>query len=297
MAETVGFIGLGNMGEGMARCLLAAGYGLNVYNRTAEKADPLVEAGATRADTPGDVSAPGGVVMTMLADDRALEQVVLGDSGLLDRLGDGGIHVSLSTVSPLTAQRLAEAHSEHGSVYLAAPVFGRPDAAAAGKLWVVTSGPDAAKERVRPLLEAFSQGIFDFGDDIGAANTVKLAGNFLIIAAMEAMAEAFAMAEKRGIVPNKACRAVGRNPVRLPGLSQLRPDDRRAPAHARRLRSVAWTEGCAPGSGSREGRRSADAAGEPAPRPPPRDARPGSRRDRLERAGAGRFQRSRDSAE
>ncbi len=199
MAETVGFIGLGNMGAGMARCLLDAGYGLNVYNRTAEKADPLVEAGATRGETPGDVSAGVGVVLTMLADDRALEQVVFGDSGLLDRLGAGAIHVSLSTVSPLTAQRLAEAHSERGSVYFAAPVFGRPDAAAAGKLWVVTSGPDAAKERVRPLLDAFSQGIFDFGEDIGAANTVKLAGNFLIVAAMEAMAEAFTMAEKRGV--------------------------------------------------------------------------------------------------
>ncbi|MBL8658468.1 MAG: NAD(P)-dependent oxidoreductase [Rhodospirillales bacterium] len=199
MAETIGFIGLGSMGAGMAKRLLDAGYGLNVYNRTADKADPLVEAGATRSETPGAATPTGGIVMTMLADDRALEHVVFGDNGVLAGLGAGGLHVSFSTVAPATAQRLAEAHAERGATYLAAPVFGRPDAAAAGKLWVVTSGADAAKQRARPPLEALSQGIVDFGEDIGAANTVKLTGNFLIIAAMEAMAEAFAMAEKRGI--------------------------------------------------------------------------------------------------
>lgn len=199
MAETIGFIGLGNMGLGMAKRLIDAGYGLSVYNRTAEKAAALVDAGARRSATPGGATARDGVVMTMLADDRALEDVVYGEHGLLAGLGDGAVHVSLSTVSPLTAQRLAEAHAERGATYLAAPVFGRPDAAAASKLWVVTSGSKAAKARVSPALEAFSQGIFDFGEDIGAANAVKLAGNFLIVAAMEAMAEAFAMAEKRGI--------------------------------------------------------------------------------------------------
>jgi 3-hydroxyisobutyrate dehydrogenase-like beta-hydroxyacid dehydrogenase len=199
MAQTIGFIGLGNMGAGMARRLLAAGHSLRVYNRTPEKAAALVEAGAGQAETPADAAAADGIVMTMLADDHALETVVLAEGGLLERLGPGGIHVALGTISPHTARRLAEAHEHRGALYLAAPVFGRPDAAAAGKLWVVTSGPDAAKERVRPLLETFSQGIFDFGDDIGAANTVKLAGNFLIVAALEAMAEAFAMAEKRGI--------------------------------------------------------------------------------------------------
>lgn len=200
MAESVGFIGLGNMGRGMAERLLAGGYRLKVYNRTAEKAASLVEAGAERVDTPGAVAANGdGVVMTMLADDSALDHVVFAEGGLLERLGPRGVHVSLSTISPRMAARLAESHRQRGTHYLAAPVFGRPDAAAAGKLWVVVSGPEAAKARVRPMIETFSQGIHDFGADIGNANVVKLAGNFMIVAAMEAMAEAMAMAEKNGI--------------------------------------------------------------------------------------------------
>src|SRR5512134_2765203 len=197
MTTAVGFVGLGNMGTAITRRLLAAGVAVSVYNRTAEKAEPLVEAGASVAATPADCVAADGVVMTMVADDRALDNVVFAEHGLLDRLGTGGLHVSLSTISPQTARRIAIAHAERGAEYLAAPVFGRPDAAAAGKLWVVISGPVAAKERVRPMLAAFSQGTFDFGDDLGAANTVKLAGNFMILSVMEAMAEAFAMVEKR----------------------------------------------------------------------------------------------------
>lgn len=199
MATPVGFVGLGNMGAAMARRLLAAGFKVSVYNRTAEKAEPLVEARASRVATPAECVAADGVVMTMVADDRALDNVVFAEHGLLDRLGAGGLHVSLSTISPQTARRVAIAHAERGAHYLAAPVFGRPQAAAAGKLWAVVSGPLAAKDRVRPMLAAFSQGIFDFGDDLGAANTVKLAGNFMILSAMEAMAEAFALVEKRGI--------------------------------------------------------------------------------------------------
>lgn len=199
MKPAVGFAGLGNMGQAMARRLLDGGFALSVYNRTAEKAEALVEAGARPAATPEDCVAGDGVVMTMVADDRALDNVVFGEHGLMDRLGPGGLHVSLSTISPQSARRIAVAHSERGAEYLAVPVFGRPEAAAAGKLWAVISGPAAAKERVRPMLSAFAQGSFDFGDDIGAANTVKLAGNFVILSAMEALAEAFAMVEKRGI--------------------------------------------------------------------------------------------------
>lgn len=196
---SIGFIGLDNMGAAMAKRLLDAGFAVSVYNRTAEKAEPLVEAGARRAATPADCVDPDGVVMTMVADDRALDNVVFAENGLAERLAAGGLHVSLSTISPQTARRIAVAHAERGTDYLAAPVFGRPEAAAAGKLWVVVSGPAAAKERVKPMLAAFAQGTFDFGDDLGAANTVKLAGNFMILSAMEAMAEAFAMVEKRGI--------------------------------------------------------------------------------------------------
>lgn len=200
MGTAVGFVGLGNMGQAMARRLVDAGFDVSVYNRTPEKAEPLLAAGARPAATPEDCAEGDGVVMTMVADDRALDNVVFGEHGLLDRLGPGGLHVSLSTISPQSARRIAIAHSERGAEYLAVPVFGRPEAAAAGKLWAVISGPSsAAKERVRPMLSAFTQGSFDFGDDIGAANTVKLAGNFMILSAMEALAEAFAMVEKRGI--------------------------------------------------------------------------------------------------
>jgi 3-hydroxyisobutyrate dehydrogenase-like beta-hydroxyacid dehydrogenase len=123
----------------------------------------------------------------------------LGEGGILEKLGSGGVHISMSTVSPATAGRLAQQHEQHGSHYLAAPVFGRPEAAAAKKLWICLSGNGAAKERVLPLLNGLGQKVFDFGEQIGAANVVKLTGNFLIVSALEAMAEAFTLAEKNGI--------------------------------------------------------------------------------------------------
>jgi 3-hydroxyisobutyrate dehydrogenase-like beta-hydroxyacid dehydrogenase len=135
----------------------------------------------------------------MLANDQALEDVVLGENGILEKLGNGGIHISMSTISPTTAQNLAERHEQKGTHYLAAPVFGRPDAAAARKLWICLSGNGAAKERVLPLLNVLGQKVFDFGEQVSAANVVKLSGNFLIISAIEAMAEAFTLAQKNGI--------------------------------------------------------------------------------------------------
>ena len=196
--STIGFIGLGNMGLPMATNLLKAGHSLRVYNRTPEKAQPLLEQGAVLAETPADAVETGGIVLTMLANDRAVEDVVLAD-GWLQMLGTNGIHVSMSTISPVTARHLAEHHAQQGSDYLSAPVFGRPEAAAAAKLWVCVSGSATAKERVRPLLDALGQGVFDFGEDIGAANIVKISGNFLILAAIEAMAEAYTLAEKNGL--------------------------------------------------------------------------------------------------
>lgn len=199
MSESIGFIGVGNMGQPMARNLLKAGFRLRVYNRNASKAAPLVAQGAQQVSHPGDVVEPGGIVITMVANDDALESVVLGEEGFLKRLGPGGIHLSMSTISPATARKLADLHTKQGSMYVAAPVFGRPDAAAAQKLWICVSGPQAAKERVQPILNALGQGVFDFGEEPGAANVVKLAGNFLIVAAMEAMAEALTLAEKNGL--------------------------------------------------------------------------------------------------
>lgn len=199
MSETLGFIGLGNMGEAIATNLLRAGYGLRVYNRTAAKAAGLKAQGATVVAHSAEVAAPGGIVFTMLSDDRAVEEVCLGAGSFVERLGAGGVHVSLSTIAPATARRLAEHHARHKVEYVAAPVFGRPEAAAAKRLWVVTSGESAARKRVAPLLTAIGQGTFEFGEEVGAANVVKLCGNFLIAAAIEALAEAFTLAEKNGV--------------------------------------------------------------------------------------------------
>jgi 3-hydroxyisobutyrate dehydrogenase-like beta-hydroxyacid dehydrogenase len=199
MDERIGFIGLGNMGLPMATNLLEAGYKLRVYNRTPEKAQTLTERGAELVSSPAEVVASDGIVVTMLANDAALEAVVLGDDGIASRLGANGVHLSMSTVAPATAKKLVAEHEKQGTDYVAAPVFGRPDAAAARKLWIALAGKKVAKERVTPVLNHLGQGIFDFGEDAGSANVVKLAGNFMIISAIEAMAEAFTLAEKNGI--------------------------------------------------------------------------------------------------
>lgn len=183
----------------MASNLLKAGYSLQVYNRTFEKAAALAGQGVKVVRDPAQTAEPGGIVITSLANDHAVESIVLGDQGLLDRLGPNGIHVSMSTVSPGLARRLADHHKRYQVSYVAAPVFGRPEAAAARELWIVLSGPRAAKDRVRPILAALGQGIFDFGDTPWAANIVKLCGNFLIASTIEAIGEALALAEKNGI--------------------------------------------------------------------------------------------------
>ncbi|SRR6266446_2269210 len=216
MSEQIGFIGLGNMGQPMARNLLNAGFALRVYNRNASKAEPLVAQGAQQVFKPSDVVEPGGIVITMVANDSALESVVLGEDGFLERLGPNGIHLSMSTVSPATARKLADLHAKHGSIYLAAPVFGRPEAAAARKLWICLSGTQPGKERVQPILNVLGQGVFDFGEDPGAANVVKLVGNFLIASAMEAMAEALTLAEKNGIERSKVIDMLGQTSFACP---------------------------------------------------------------------------------
>ncbi|MGO8946535.1 MAG: NAD(P)-dependent oxidoreductase [Ktedonobacterales bacterium] len=199
MSETIAVIGLGNMGTQMAQRLLDAGYPLRVYNRTPSKAEPLARRGAQVFDVPRDAVEPGGMVITSLTNDDAVEEVMLGERGFLDRLGEGGLHLSTSTIAPATAARLAALHQQHDSTYLAAPVLGRPEAIAAGQLWIMLAGPTAAKQRAQPVLRALGQGIFDFGERPEAANVVKLALNFLLEAMMEALAEAFTFAEKQGI--------------------------------------------------------------------------------------------------
>lgn len=199
MSESVGFIGLGNMGAPMAANLIKAGFDVRVFNRTPGKAASLEALGGRRVSLPSEAARPGGVLVTMVSDDRALEALASDEGGLVDALGYGGVHLSMSTVSPETSRRLAEGHARRGAVYVAAPVFGRPDAAAAARLWICVSGQAEAKVRVRPLLDAMGRGVFDFGDDPGAANVAKLCGNVLIGAAIESMAEALALAQKSGV--------------------------------------------------------------------------------------------------
>jgi 3-hydroxyisobutyrate dehydrogenase-like beta-hydroxyacid dehydrogenase len=202
MGET-GFVGLGAMGLPMAANLIAAGYKLRVWNRTASKAASLATQGATVCARPADTISEEKTVVTMLADDAAVEAVTCGDDGIAARLGAGGIHISMSTIAPATAERLARYHAERGSAYIAAPVFGRPDNAQHKQLVICISGPSMAKELVRPLFNAMGRAVFDFGETPGAANVAKLCGNFLIASAIEAMAEAFTMAEKNGVERGK----------------------------------------------------------------------------------------------
>ena len=199
--QMIGFIGLGQMGKPMAANLLAAGYRLRAYNRSAGRVQELGAAGVTPAAKPVEAAVPGGIVVTMIANDQALEEVVQGMGGFGEVLGEGGVHLSMSTVAPATARRLAAYHADRGSAYVAAPVFGRPEAAAARKLWICVAGAPAARSRVQPLLDVLGQRVYDFGDNPASANVVKLAGNFLIVTALEAMAESFALAAKNGVDP------------------------------------------------------------------------------------------------
>ena len=188
------------MGEPMARNLIKAGHTLKVYNRTRSRAEAMVGEGASAAETPA-AACTSGVVASMLADDAALQEVVFGKHGVLEGLPRGGVHISHSTISTDISRRLVEAHRQQGQHFVAAPVFGRPDAAQAARLVVVAAGPPEAVERCHSALEAIGRKLFVIGPDPPAANTVKLAGNFLIASMLETLGEAFALLRKSGVDP------------------------------------------------------------------------------------------------
>jgi 3-hydroxyisobutyrate dehydrogenase-like beta-hydroxyacid dehydrogenase len=194
----LGFIGLGNMGSGMAANLIKAGHHLTVYNRTPEKAAPLVALGAAAAARVAD-ACHGDAVISMLADDAAVEGVVFGEAGVLATLPANALHIACGTISVDLSRRLAQAHADAGQRYVAAPVFGRPDAAAAAKLFVVAGGAADDVEAARPLLETIGQRVFVMSDRPEGANLVKLSGNFLIASVIESLGEAMALVGKGGI--------------------------------------------------------------------------------------------------
>jgi 3-hydroxyisobutyrate dehydrogenase-like beta-hydroxyacid dehydrogenase len=194
----IGFIGLGNMGRGMAANLLKAGHRVSVYNRSPAKAEALVREGAIEARNVAEAST-GEVVFTMLSDDEAVEDVAFGENGIVASLAPGATHVSSSTISVALSERLAAAHAEAGQRYAAAPVFGRPEAASAAKLFVVAAGAPQVLEPLVPLFDAIGQRTFVVSDRPHTANLVKLSGNFLLASAIETVSEAVALVSKAGV--------------------------------------------------------------------------------------------------
>jgi len=199
----IAFIGLGRMGRGMAHNLLRAGHTLTVYNRSREKAEAFAREGARVADSPADACRDAEVVLTMVADDQAVEEIAFGRDGIASAMKKECIHVSHSTISPAMARRLASEHGQRNQGYVSAPVFGRPDAAESGKLLVVAAGRSELVERCRTLFEAVSRQAFVAGAEPWQANVCKLCGNFMISSAIESLGESYATLRKSGVAPLK----------------------------------------------------------------------------------------------
>ncbi len=194
----IGFIGLGKMGRGMAANLMKAGHRVTVYNRSPGKAEALVQQGATAAGSVAEAS-DAEVVFTMLSDDGAVEAVAFGGDGIVASLAPGATHVSSSTISVALSERLAAAHADAGQSYAAAPVFGRPEAASAAKLFVIAAGSPDVLQPLSSLFDAIGQRTFVVSDRPQAANLVKVSGNFLLASAIESVSEAVALVGKAGV--------------------------------------------------------------------------------------------------
>ncbi len=204
----IAFLGLGAMGTPMVKRLLAAGHKVTVWNRSRERAEALVEFGAQATRTVAAAVAQGDCVMTALFDDAAYDEVVFGPAGVLQAQRAGSLHISLSTIGVALSERLTEEHAQRGQLYVAAPVFGRPNVAEDGRLWVVAAGKDDAVAQARPLLEPLARGVSVVGSEPRQAHALKLGGNFLISAMIHSLSEAFVFAEAQGIAPEVFLEAV-----------------------------------------------------------------------------------------
>ena len=257
----IGFIGLGSMGKAMATVLLAAGHQLVLYNRTRSSAEALVPAGAKVADTPAAAARGAEVVITMLSNDAAVEAVTLGKDGLSAGLAQAATHISMSSISIDLSQRLAKSHADAGVGYIAAPVFGRPDAAANGKLWIVAGGDTAQIDRYRTLLAAMSRGLSIVGSEPWQANLVKITGNFTLAAMMGNPRRILCPDAKIGDRPNRLS-PHHQSSISVACVRELRYSDRRKPLRAsticppvRSQRHAAGTASCGWGSGTHAARQ------------------------------------------
>ena len=199
----IGFLGTGKMGIPMAQRLIAAGHELRVWNRSEGKTEPLLREGAIAAGTPAEAELGADAVVSMLFDDAAHEDVLFGPNGMMDALSPGSLHISCSTISVALSERLAQEHQKRGIAFVAAPVFGRPEIAEQGRLWIVAAGKREDMDRARPVLEPMSRGISIVGVEPAQAHAVKLGGNFMICAMIHTLSEAFVYAEGQGIAPEK----------------------------------------------------------------------------------------------
>ena len=200
----IGFIGLGSLGTPIAMNILESGHTLHVYNRTVSKAKPLADKGAIVSQSVSALAKECDIVFTIVSDDAALKEISGGANGLVKNMKPGSIHVSMSTILPRTAEEISILHNEQKQHYLASPVFGRPEAAAAKKLNFAISGPEKIRTKIEPLLkDGGAAGVWHFGDNITAANTVKLCGNFLIAGALEAIGESVNLADASGVKPQE----------------------------------------------------------------------------------------------
>jgi 3-hydroxyisobutyrate dehydrogenase-like beta-hydroxyacid dehydrogenase len=200
----LGFIGLGNLGTAIAENIIESGHQLFVYNRTASKTKPLTDIGATACPDIPSLAKECTVILSIVSDDKALKSICEGAAGLIENMQPGAVHICMSTILPQTAEELAAQHTQKGQYYLASPVFGRPEVARARKLNFVLSGEEKIRQLATPILkDAGGAGVWDFGDVITAANTIKLCGNFTIAAALEAIGESAALAARSGVDAKK----------------------------------------------------------------------------------------------
>lgn len=197
--EKVGFIGLGRMGLPIARNIQKAGFSLIVYNRSPQKAQLLLEAGATRAASPEELARLSDVVITCLMDDKSMLDIVSCSDGLLAGMRPGSIHIGTATISPATASNLAKLHQAIGCYYLAAPLFGRPDAAESGTLLSYVAGDEQAVQVCDDLFKAYTRSHIYMGTDQKVVNSIKLTMNFMLVALIELFSEVYTFAEKSGI--------------------------------------------------------------------------------------------------